>query len=56
MRARRSNGAGQRLSEMQTIGGDTGELMTAMAFFTTDDRVKLYYEETGSGTPVVFVH
>ena len=27
-----------------------------MAFFTTDDRFKLYYEETGSGTPVVFVH
>ncbi|HEY3884003.1 MAG TPA: alpha/beta hydrolase [Vicinamibacterales bacterium] len=23
---------------------------------TTDDGVKLYYEETGSGTPVVFVH
>ena len=27
-----------------------------MAFFTTDDQVKLYFEETGSGTPVVFVH
>lgn len=27
-----------------------------MAFFTTNDRVKLYYEEIGSGTPVVFVH
>jgi pimeloyl-ACP methyl ester carboxylesterase len=23
---------------------------------TTDDGVKLYYEETGSGTPIVFVH
>lgn len=22
----------------------------------TDDKVKLYYEETGSGTPVIFVH
>lgn len=27
-----------------------------MPFATTDDGVKLYYEETGSGTPVVFVH
>jgi pimeloyl-ACP methyl ester carboxylesterase len=27
-----------------------------MAFLTTDDNVKLYYEDTGSGTPVVFVH
>lgn len=27
-----------------------------MAFITADDGVKLYYEETGSGTPIVFVH
>jgi pimeloyl-ACP methyl ester carboxylesterase len=27
-----------------------------MAYVTTDDGVKLYYEETGSGTPIVFVH
>jgi pimeloyl-ACP methyl ester carboxylesterase len=27
-----------------------------MAFLTTDDNVKLYYEDTGSGTPVIFVH
>jgi pimeloyl-ACP methyl ester carboxylesterase len=27
-----------------------------MPFATTDDGVKLYYEECGSGTPVVFVH
>ena len=27
-----------------------------MPYATTDDGVKLYYEETGSGTPVVFVH
>lgn len=27
-----------------------------MPHATTDDRVRLYYEETGSGTPVVFVH
>jgi pimeloyl-ACP methyl ester carboxylesterase len=27
-----------------------------MAFLTTDDNVKLHYEDTGSGTPVVFVH
>jgi pimeloyl-ACP methyl ester carboxylesterase len=27
-----------------------------MAFLTTDDNIKLYYEDTGSGTPVVFVH
>jgi pimeloyl-ACP methyl ester carboxylesterase len=28
----------------------------AVAFATTDDGVRLYYEESGSGTPVVFVH
>src|SRR5947209_8483125 len=27
-----------------------------MPFFTTDDGVRLHYEETGSGTPVIFVH
>jgi pimeloyl-ACP methyl ester carboxylesterase len=27
-----------------------------MPHLTTDDRVKLYYEETGSGAPIVFVH
>jgi pimeloyl-ACP methyl ester carboxylesterase len=27
-----------------------------MPFATTDDGVKLYYEETGAGAPVVFVH
>ena len=27
-----------------------------MAHLTTDDGVKLYYEETGSGRPIVFVH
>ena len=27
-----------------------------MAMLTTDDGVKLYYEETGTGTPIVFVH
>ena len=27
-----------------------------MPHLTTDDGVKLYYEETGSGTPIVFVH
>ena len=27
-----------------------------MPFLTTDDSVKLFYEEAGSGTPVVFVH
>jgi pimeloyl-ACP methyl ester carboxylesterase len=27
-----------------------------MPFATTDDGVRLYYEETGSGTPVIFVH
>ncbi|MGE5512719.1 MAG: alpha/beta fold hydrolase [Bacteroidota bacterium] len=27
-----------------------------MPFLTTDDKVRLHYEETGSGTPVVFVH
>ena len=27
-----------------------------MATLVTDDGVKLYYEETGSGTPIVFVH
>lgn len=27
-----------------------------MPLLTTDDKVKLHYEETGSGTPIVFVH
>jgi pimeloyl-ACP methyl ester carboxylesterase len=27
-----------------------------MPHLTTDDGIKLYYEETGSGTPIVFVH
>ena len=27
-----------------------------MPYGTTDDGVRLYYEETGSGTPVIFVH
>jgi pimeloyl-ACP methyl ester carboxylesterase len=27
-----------------------------MSTLTTDDGVKLYYEETGSGTPIVFAH
>jgi pimeloyl-ACP methyl ester carboxylesterase len=27
-----------------------------MPFATTDDGVKLYYEETGAGAPIVFVH
>lgn len=27
-----------------------------MAYVTTDDGVHLYYEEAGSGTPIVFVH
>src|SRR5437016_11778281 len=27
-----------------------------MPHVTTDDGVKLYYEDTGSGAPIVFVH
>ena len=27
-----------------------------MPHFTTDDGVKLFYEEVGSGVPIVFVH
>src|SRR3954447_24046367 len=27
-----------------------------MPFATTDDGVRLHYEETGTGTPVIFVH
>src|SRR5262245_43398161 len=27
-----------------------------MPHILTDDGVRLYYEETGSGTPIVFVH
>ena len=27
-----------------------------MAYCTADDGVKLYYEETGEGTPIIFVH
>src|ERR1700721_2987621 len=29
---------------------------SSMPHATTDDGVRLYYEETGSGTPVIFVH
>src|SRR6266446_1950727 len=28
----------------------------AMSHLTTDDGIKLYYEDTGSGIPIVFVH
>ena len=27
-----------------------------MSFATTQDGVKLYFEETGKGTPIIFVH
>src|SRR5438034_10225976 len=27
-----------------------------MTFASTDDRVRLYYEETGTGPPLLFVH
>ena len=27
-----------------------------MPHLTTDDGIRLYYEETGSGTPIVLVH
>ena len=27
-----------------------------MSWATTDDNIKLYFEEAGSGTPIVFVH
>ena len=27
-----------------------------MPHLTTDDGIKLYYEETGKGIPVVFIH
>jgi pimeloyl-ACP methyl ester carboxylesterase len=27
-----------------------------MPYATTDDNVRLYFEETGSGTPIIFVH
>ena len=27
-----------------------------MPHLTTDDGIKLYYEEVGSGIPIVFVH
>ena len=27
-----------------------------MAYASTDDGIRLYYEEAGSGTPLVFVH
>ena len=27
-----------------------------MPHLTTDDGVRLYYEDTGAGTPIVFVH
>jgi pimeloyl-ACP methyl ester carboxylesterase len=27
-----------------------------MPYATTDDSIRLYFEETGSGTPIIFVH
>jgi hypothetical protein len=27
-----------------------------MPYITCDDDVRLYYEEAGAGTPIVFVH
>ncbi|MGH6814888.1 MAG: alpha/beta fold hydrolase, partial [Hyphomicrobiaceae bacterium] len=27
-----------------------------MPFLTANDGIELYYEDTGSGTPIVFVH
>ena len=27
-----------------------------MPHATTDDGVKLYYEEAGAGTPIIFIH
>src|SRR5262249_11383255 len=34
----------------------TNEGIDPMPHLTTDDGVKLFYEEVGAGTPVVFVH
>src|SRR5713226_9812618 len=34
----------------------TAKTELTMAFATTDDGVRLYYEETGSGAPIIFVH
>src|SRR5690606_8036227 len=32
------------------------DLRSAMAYATAGDGVRLYYEEAGGGTPIVFVH
>src|SRR5262245_61221536 len=36
--------------------GPAAEAKTTGSYATTPDKVRLYYEETGTGRPVVFVH
>ena len=49
-----------RREVLAMIGNGSGLAATlgapTMPHATTDDGVRLYYEETGSGTPVIFVH
>src|SRR5262245_23754050 len=45
-----------RLSESARSMADVLSSGTAMPHLTTDDGIRLYFEETGAGTPIVFVH
>ena len=37
-------------------GGPAAQARTTGSYATTPDRIRLYYEQTGTGKPVVFVH
>src|SRR5262249_39632249 len=44
------------ISSNQRIRDDTPLLGTSMAYVTAHDDTKLFYEQVGSGTPIIFVH
>src|SRR3984957_9351192 len=50
------NVAGAIATNAATRQSDSHLRRRSMSFATTDDGVRLHYEETGSGTPVIFVH
>ena len=47
---------GQQTQLAQGRTGAAAPANTTGSYATTQDRVRLYYEETGTGKPVVFVH
>src|SRR5271169_5238966 len=48
------NAAAELSAENRSVENSSGD--DAMPHVTTDDGVKLYYEEAGEGVPIVFVH